>query len=80
MNGITRSKVIEVCSNSDIPVFQKNFSLFETYSADEALLTGTFGAQTPVASIDGRIIGAGTGMGPMTQRIAGLYKDLLTSP
>lgn len=79
MNGITRSKVIEVCRSNDIPVFQRNFSLFDTYSADEAFLTGTFGAQTPVASIDGRVIGDGTGTGPVTRSIAGLYKDLLFS-
>lgn len=79
MNGITRSKVIEVCTSNDIPVFERNFSLFDTYSADEAFLTGTFGAQTPVATIDGRIIGEGTGMGPVTRRIADLYKNLLAS-
>lgn len=59
MNGITRQKVIDVCRRNAIPVFEKNFSLVETYSADEAFLTGTFGAQTPVSEIDGRAIGSG---------------------
>lgn len=76
MNGITRAKVIQICRANDIPVFERNFSLVDTYSADEAFLTGTFGAQTPVGMIDGRRIGAGT-MGPMTERIRALYKDLL---
>ena len=48
MNGVTRDKVIGLCRQNDIPVFEKNFTLFETYGADEAFLTGTFGAQTPV--------------------------------
>jgi branched-chain amino acid aminotransferase len=76
MPGITRRKVIDLCGANGIPVFEKNFSLVETYSADEAFLTGTFGAQTPVGQIDGRRIGTGE-MGPMTQRLRGLYKDLV---
>lgn len=76
MNGITRQKVIDVCRADGIPVFEKNFSLVETYSAEEAFLTGTFGAQTPVSEIDGRMIGEGE-MGPMTKRIRDLYKALV---
>ncbi len=76
MNGITRSKVIALCRANGIPVFERNFSLVDTYSADEAFLTGTFGAQTPVGMIDGRVIGTGQ-MGPMTERLRGLYKQLV---
>lgn len=76
MNGITRQKVIDLCRANDIPVFERNFSLVDTYGADEAFLTGTFGAQTPVSSLDGRQIGSGQ-MGPVTQRIRALYKDLI---
>lgn len=78
MNGITRAKVIEACRQNGIPVFEKNYSLVDTYGADEAFLTGTFGAQTPVSEIDGRQIGTGT-MGPVTQRIRDLYKALIES-
>lgn len=76
MNGITRQKVIDLCRANEIPVFERNFSLVDTYSADEAFLTGTFGAQTPVSTIDGRQIGSGE-LGPMTKRLRGLYKDLV---
>ena len=76
MNGITRRKVIELCRANGIPVYERNFSLVDTYSADEAFLTGTFGAQTPVGVIDGRQIGTGQ-MGPMTERLRGLYKALV---
>lgn len=76
MNGITRQKVIDLCRANDIPVFERNFSLVDTYSADEAFLTGTFGAQTPVGCIDGRTIGTGE-LGPMTERLRGLYKQLV---
>ena len=76
MNGITRQKVIDLCRANEIPVFERNYSLVDTYSADEAFLTGTFGAQTPVGEIDGRIIGSGS-MGPVTQRIRTLYKEMV---
>ena len=78
MNGITRGKVIRLCRDNGIPVFERNFSLVDTYSADEAFLTGTFGAQTPVSMIDGRVIGSGE-MGPMTERLRGLYKGLVAA-
>ncbi|MDP5086727.1 MAG: D-amino acid aminotransferase [Yoonia sp.] len=78
MNGITRQKVIDLCRANDIPVFERNFSLVDTYSADEAFLTGTFGAQTPVSTIDGRQIGTGE-LGPVTARLRALYKDLVAA-
>jgi len=76
MNGITRRKVIELCQAEGIAVFQRNFSLVDTYSADEAFITGTFGAQTPVIDIDGRTIGDGN-VGSMTLRLRALYKALV---
>ncbi len=77
MNGITRQKVIDLCRREGIPVFERNFSLVDTYGADEAFLTGTFGAQTPVSTLDGRKIGTGK-LGPVTARLRGLYSDLIT--
>lgn len=76
MNGITRQKVLEVCRANGVVVKEKNFSLVDTYGADEAFLTGTFGAQTPVSHIDGRQIGESY-PGPMTQMIRQWYFDLV---
>ena len=76
MNGITRQKVIDLCRANGVPVFERNFSLVDTYGADEAFLTGTFGAQTPVVEIDGRVIGDRE-PGVIFQRIRGLYKELV---
>jgi branched-chain amino acid aminotransferase len=78
MNGITRAKVIALCRANGIPVFEKNYSLVDTYSADEAFLTGTFGAQTPVG--DRRAQDRNGRDGPMTERLRALYKDLVTRP
>lgn len=76
MNGITRQKVIDLCRANGIPVYERNYSLVDTYGADEAFLTGTFGAQTPVSEIDGRQIGTGE-MGPVTLRLRELYKVMI---
>ncbi|MDD9977638.1 MAG: aminotransferase class IV [Boseongicola sp.] len=75
MNGVTRQKVIDVCVSNGIPVREKNYSLYEAYGADEAFLTGTFGAQTPVAEIDGKPIG--NGERPIMAQIQSLYRDLI---
>jgi len=76
MNGITRHNIIRVCSENDIPCYQKNFSLFDVYGAEEAFVTGTFGGVTPVTHIDGRKIGSGA-FGPMSRRLSGLYEELV---
>ncbi|SPH17526.1 Branched-chain-amino-acid aminotransferase [Defluviimonas aquaemixtae] len=77
MNGVTRRKVIDLCRENGTPVFEKNYSLYEAYGADEAFLTGTFGALTPVAEIDGKPIGEDEGAGPVTRHIGELYSDLI---
>lgn len=76
MNGITRRNVIELCRKNNIPVFERNFSLVDTYGADEAFMAGTFGAQTPVVEIDGRTIGSGS-VGVLTHKIRGFYRELI---
>lgn len=76
MNGITRAKVIEVCKANNIPCFEKDFSLFDVYGADEAFVTGTFGGLTPVTKIDGRQIGDGK-FGEITRNLSSLYEGLI---
>ena len=77
MNGITRLKVIELCKNNNISVFQKNFTLVDVYSSQEAFVTGTLGSLTQVIEIDGRAIGNIDNGWPVTERLRSLYKNLL---
>ena len=74
MNGITRGVILKVCREQGIPCYEKNFSLFDVYGADEAFVTGTFGGITPVIKIDGRQIGAAR-FGPMSRRLNALYES-----
>jgi branched-chain amino acid aminotransferase len=74
MNGITRHNVIRVCEEQGIKCMQKDFSLYDVYSADEAFVTGSFGGLTSVTKIDGRSIGDGR---RMTERLQTFYKELI---
>ncbi|MES1211104.1 MAG: aminotransferase class IV, partial [Acidobacteriota bacterium] len=42
LHGITRANVLRACREAGIACFEKNFSLTEAYSAEEAFCTGTF--------------------------------------
>ena len=74
MNGITRGRIIKVSGENNIPCYQKNFSLFDVYGADEAFVTGTFGGLTPVVKVDGRVIGDGK-PGSMMEKLTELYQQ-----
>jgi branched-chain amino acid aminotransferase len=76
LGGITRANVLRICRENGIPCFERNFSLAQAYSADEAFTTGTFAGLAPVRSIDGRAIGDGDLPGPMTARLQALYREL----
>ena len=77
MNGITRKKVIELCSDNKIPIYEKNFSLVDVYSAQEAFITGTLGSLTQVISIDERSIGSSDEGWPITSKLRQAYKKLI---
>lgn len=76
LNGITRGNIVALCKRNGIAVFERDFSLFDVYSADEAFVTGTFGGVAYVREVDGRLIADGR-MGPVTQRLRALYAELL---
>ena len=77
MNGITRSKIILLCKQNNIEVYEKNFSLTDVYSAQEAFITGTLGSLTQVISVDDRYIGNKNTGWPVTERLRNLYIDLI---
>ncbi|MEO1112966.1 MAG: aminotransferase class IV [Pseudomonadota bacterium] len=72
--GLTQKAVIDSWLNKGNVVREKDFTLAEAYSADEAFITGTLGGVTPVVRIDGRTIGSGL-PGMVTLEAAKAYKD-----
>lgn len=80
LGGITRANVLRVAREAGLATYEKDFSLFDVYSADEAFTTGTFAGLAPVVNVDGRAIGeARSGAdvsGPVTQMLRERYKAL----
>lgn len=54
LNGITRSKAIEICKSNNIPCLEKNFVFDDIKDCDEAFVTGTFAGIIPVSRIEQR--------------------------
>ena len=69
--------MIRAARAAGVPVFERDFSLFDVYSADEAFVTGTFAGLTPVSRVDGRALpalgGADDLSGPVTRRLRESY-------
>ena len=77
MNGITRQKIIDLCVENNIPVVERNFSLYDVYDADECFVTGTFAGVSPVISIDGRTI-ENKSNNEISETLSILYKKLIS--
>lgn len=75
LGGVTRGVIIDICREAGIPVFEKNFTLTQVYSAEEAFTTGTFAGLVPVIEVDGRKIS--DSRGPMVERLQALYRQKL---
>ncbi|MBT3704110.1 MAG: aminotransferase class IV [Alphaproteobacteria bacterium] len=76
LHGITRDNVLQLAQDNGLEVFEKNFSLTQVYSAEEAFVTGTFAGVAPVSEVDGRTIGSGQ-RGEITKRLQDLYVSLI---
>jgi branched-chain amino acid aminotransferase len=80
--GITRGNMLRVAKSLGIPAFEKQFSLYDVYGADEAFVTGTFAGLVPVRMIDGRPVrhpmsdAEWSGAGPISRKLSEGYKAL----
>jgi branched-chain amino acid aminotransferase group I len=73
--GLTRQMVLDICREQEIPAIERNLSLTELYTADEAFTSGTMGELTPILEADGRMIGNG-GPGELTRRLQALHREV----
>ena len=76
LDGITRSKVINICQNNDINCIQKNFTFDDIKNCDEAFVTGTFAGVIPVSKIENKNL-LSTKQGSLTNHIRKLYNKYL---
>ena len=72
LNGITRSKTIEICKKNNIPCHEKNFIFEDISDCEEAFVTGTFGGIIPVATLENKSLQS-TNKESITNKIRTLY-------
>ncbi len=76
LDGITRSKVLEMGRELGYTVRETNFTLTDVYNAEEAFVTGTFAGLVPVTEVDGRVIGDGSDK-PVTRALQKHYREFV---
>ena len=72
LNGITRSKTIEICKKNNISCHEKNFSFEDISACEEAFVTGTFGGIIPVLTLENQSLQS-TNKESITNKIRTLY-------
>jgi branched-chain amino acid aminotransferase len=75
LNGLTRNSIIRLARDAGIEVIERDLPREYLYLCDELFMCGTAAEITPIRSVDGRQIGAGTS-GPLTRRIQQLFFGL----
>lgn len=79
LHGITRGRIIRLCSDLGIDVEQRDVTPFELTTADEVFLTGTKAEILAVGSISGVKIGSG-GAGLLTKRLYQEFSKVVLRP
>jgi len=70
--GITRDSVIRIATDLGYPVVEKQLSVNELLSADEAFFTGTYAEIAPIKEVGSYSIGS-KAPGPITRDIMGVF-------
>lgn len=78
LEGITRSAVIGLAQQLQIPFVEKVFTLTTLYNCDECFLTGTGAEVIPVIRVDERVIGDGR-PGPVTRSLIQAFHALVAA-
>jgi len=76
--GVTRSVVMRLAEQLDIPLVEVGITPDELYQADECFLTGTAAEVIAVTKVDDRTIGTGRA-GPVTTRLLEAFRDYIAA-
>ena len=68
--------VIDICKEQSIPIFEKDFSIEDVHTSDEAFVTGTFAGIIPVVKIDKYKISNGV-RGKLSYKLQKFYAEKL---
>lgn len=75
LNGVTRSIVVGLAGENNIPVTEHHFYPDELYSADECFITSTLYEIMPITSLDSMPVGNGL-PGEVTRRLIEFFRTL----
>jgi branched-chain amino acid aminotransferase len=76
LNGISRQTAIELAVKSGIEVQERDLTLYDAYTAEEAFWTTTSYCILPISSIDQRPIGQSY-PGPLASRLLAAWSALV---
>jgi branched-chain amino acid aminotransferase len=74
LEGITRSSILTIAKDLNIPTQERSIDRSELYIAEEAFMCGSSARVTPVLSIDKRPVGAGK-IGEITAKLDEAYSS-----
>lgn len=77
--GITASVIKKIAAKLGYEVIERNITVAELYSADEAFLTGTGAEIMPIREVNKRRIGEGK-IGPITEKILEEFMKIVRDP
>lgn len=73
LEGITRRTVLELADEIDMPTHVERVHVDQLLNADEAFLSTTAGAISPINSVNGTVLGGKAGPGELASRLHNLY-------
>src|SRR3954470_9609666 len=76
LKGITRSAVLDIGRELNLPVRETDMTRYDVWCADECFLTGTGAEVIPVVKLDGRVIGDGK-PGAITQKVLASFRRVV---
>ncbi|MDV3276991.1 MAG: branched-chain-amino-acid transaminase [Nitrososphaerales archaeon] len=79
LHGITRARIIRLCSDLGIEVSERDITPFDLLTADEVFLVGTKAEVVAAGSINGVKIGTGTA-GPVTRKLLQEFSRIVRRP
>jgi branched-chain amino acid aminotransferase len=77
LDGVTRRTALALATEAGFATLERNLTLGDVYTADEAFVTGTGCEIVPVVEVDGRPIGSGK-PGPITLRLMTAFRELVS--
>jgi D-alanine transaminase len=76
LHGVTRSFVLNLAEQLNIPIVEEPFTVKQLIEADEAMITGTTVEITPINEVDGKNIGDGK-PGPLTRKLQEAFEQAI---